>query len=82
MYQAIKYGKWNSAESETRSFYYVVLIHIVAWVYGWVIQEKYTVNPPSLDWSDPGFTEGFFVILLWGACSTIRRPRPGPVDPH
>ncbi|PLB41053.1 major facilitator superfamily domain-containing protein [Aspergillus candidus] len=46
-------------------FYYVVLIHIVAWVYGWVIQEKYTANPPSLDWTDPGFTEGFFVILLW-----------------
>ncbi|KAF7592697.1 hypothetical protein BBP40_012601 [Aspergillus hancockii] len=47
------------------SFYYVVIVHIAAWVYAWVIQEKYTANPPSYDWSDKGFTEGLFVILLW-----------------
>lgn len=50
------------------SFYYVIVVHIIAWVYGWVIQEKYTANPPSLDWADKGFTEGMFVILLWRKC--------------
>ncbi|CAG8895559.1 unnamed protein product [Penicillium egyptiacum] len=47
------------------SFFYVIVVHIVAWVYCWVIQEKYTKNPPTLDWADKGFVEGFFVILLW-----------------
>ncbi|KAF6803375.1 duf895 domain membrane protein [Colletotrichum sojae] len=46
-------------------FYYVVAWHIVAWVYGWVVQEKYTANPPAYDWEDKGFTEGFFVLVLW-----------------
>lgn len=49
----------------TIGFYYTVALHIVAWVYGWVIQEKYTANPPAFDWADAGFTEGFFVLLLW-----------------
>ncbi|CAG7959668.1 unnamed protein product [Penicillium salamii] len=48
------------------SFFYVIVVHIAAWVYCWVIQEKYTKNPPMLDWADKGFVEGFFVILLWG----------------
>ncbi|PLN75538.1 MFS general substrate transporter [Aspergillus taichungensis] len=61
----LDYQKIPTKKRIMYSFYYVVLIHIAAWVYGWVIQEKYTVNPPSLDWTDPGFTEGFFVILLW-----------------
>ncbi|GAB1202022.1 hypothetical protein APSETT445_000624 [Aspergillus pseudonomiae] len=47
------------------NFFYVVLVHIATWVYAWVVQEKYTANPPSYDWSDKGFTEGLFVILLW-----------------
>lgn len=34
-------------------------------VYAWVIQEKYTQEQPLFDWSSPGFTEGFFVIMLW-----------------
>lgn len=46
-------------------FYYVIAWHIIAWVYGWVIQEKYTSNPPAWDWEDAGFVEGFFVLLLW-----------------
>jgi len=49
----------------TFGFYYVIMLHVVAWVYGWVIQEKYTRNPPSMDWETPGFTEGFFVLILW-----------------
>ena len=49
----------------TFGFYYVVVWHIIAWVYGWVVQEKYTRNPPAMDWENKGFTEGFFVILLW-----------------
>ncbi|PLB47191.1 MFS general substrate transporter [Aspergillus steynii IBT 23096] len=50
----------------TYGFYYVVVIHIIAWVYAWVVQEKYTANPPSYDWTDKGFVEGFFVLILWG----------------
>ncbi|KAL6407597.1 Major facilitator superfamily transporter [Ilyonectria robusta] len=46
-------------------FYYVVTLHIAAWVYGWVIQERYTANPPVWDWEDAGFVEGLFVLLLW-----------------
>ncbi|EOD51835.1 putative duf895 domain membrane protein [Neofusicoccum parvum UCRNP2] len=49
----------------TLGFYYVVAWHVVAWVYGWVVQEKYTANPPAYDWTDKGFVEGFFVLLLW-----------------
>ncbi|KAJ5649952.1 uncharacterized protein N7484_003675 [Penicillium longicatenatum] len=47
------------------SFYYVIVLHITAWIYGWVVQEQYTANAPSLDWSDKGYTKGMFVILLW-----------------
>ncbi|KAF2756347.1 MFS general substrate transporter [Pseudovirgaria hyperparasitica] len=46
-------------------FYYVILLHVTAWVYAWVINEKYTANPPAYDWEDKGFVEGFFVIILW-----------------
>lgn len=31
----------------------------------WVIQEKYTRTQPVFDWTSSGFTEGFFVLLLW-----------------
>lgn len=48
-----------------RSFFYVSAVHILAWVYGWVVQEQYTANPPSYDWSDKGFVKGMFVIILW-----------------
>ncbi|CAI7630017.1 unnamed protein product [Penicillium manginii] len=47
------------------SFYYVVIVHIIAWVYGWVVQSMYTANPPSLDWADKGFSRGLFVVILW-----------------
>lgn len=43
----------------------MIVIHIIAWVYCWVVQEKYTKNPPMLDWADKGFVEGFFVVMLW-----------------
>ncbi|KAI1636035.1 major facilitator superfamily domain-containing protein [Biscogniauxia mediterranea] len=46
-------------------FWYVIVLHVIAWVYGWVVQEKYTANPPAYDWEDRGFVEGFFVLLLW-----------------
>ncbi|CEJ60562.1 Putative Duf895 domain membrane protein [Penicillium brasilianum] len=49
----------------TYSFFYVIALHILAWVYGWVVQEQYTANPPSYDWSDKGFVKGMFVIILW-----------------
>ncbi|KAL1847813.1 hypothetical protein VTK73DRAFT_10257 [Phialemonium thermophilum] len=46
-------------------FWYVVALHVLAWTYGWVIQEKYTRHPPAFDWADEGFVRGFFVIILW-----------------
>ncbi|KAI8072301.1 major facilitator superfamily domain-containing protein [Gongronella butleri] len=59
---------WNRFTVKTRlkiGFYVCVVLHVIGWVYGWVIQEKYTANPPMLDWESEGFVEGFFVILLW-----------------
>ncbi|RMD42342.1 hypothetical protein DV735_g2795, partial [Chaetothyriales sp. CBS 134920] len=47
-------------------FYWIVIVHLAAWIYGWVIQEKYTRTEPVFDWSDSGFVEGFFVVFLWG----------------
>ncbi|KAI1370829.1 MFS general substrate transporter [Hypoxylon crocopeplum] len=46
-------------------YWYVVVWHVIAWTYGWVIQEKYTRNPPAYDWEDRGFVEAFFVLILW-----------------
>ncbi|KAL7941425.1 major facilitator superfamily domain-containing protein [Trichoderma barbatum] len=46
-------------------YYYVVAAHILSWIYGWVVSEQYTANPPLLDWSTPGFVKGFFVLFLW-----------------
>ncbi|KAK9802215.1 hypothetical protein SCARD494_00148 [Seiridium cardinale] len=46
-------------------YWWVVVCHVIAWVYAWVIQEKYTANPPAYDWEDSGFVEGFFVLILW-----------------
>lgn len=61
----LDYKGFSVKKRITVGFYYIIALHIVAWVYGWVIQEKYTANPPALDWADAGFTEGFFVLLLW-----------------
>ncbi|UKZ82936.1 hypothetical protein TrVFT333_010736 [Trichoderma virens FT-333] len=46
-------------------YYYVVATHILSWVYGWVVSQQYTANPPLLDWSTPGYVKGFFVLFLW-----------------
>jgi len=46
-------------------FYYVVFWHVVAWVYAWVINEKFGRDQVDLDWVDHEFTEGFFVLILW-----------------
>ncbi|RAL14580.1 MFS general substrate transporter [Aspergillus homomorphus CBS 101889] len=47
------------------SFYYVIIVHIAAWTYGWVVQEQFTANPPVLDWTSKDFVKGFFVLILW-----------------
>ncbi|ODM15444.1 hypothetical protein SI65_09047 [Aspergillus cristatus] len=47
------------------SYFYVIIVHIIAWVYGWVVQEQFTASSPVYDWSDKGFVKGLFVILLW-----------------
>lgn len=46
-------------------FYYVIVLHIVSWVYGWVIQEQFTRTSPVYDWADQGFLKGYFVLILW-----------------
>lgn len=48
-------------------FWYAAALHVIAWTYAWVVQEKYTARaiPPAHDWEDPGFVEGYFVLLLW-----------------
>lgn len=61
----LDYKKVAVRKRITYGFYYVILLHIVAWVYGWVIQAKYARTKPTFDWEDAGFTEGFFVIILW-----------------
>lgn len=61
----LDYKKLSVKQRIHIGFYYCVIVHIIAWTYGWVIQEKYTRSPPMLDWTDAGFTEGFFVLLLW-----------------
>ncbi|KAF2831971.1 MFS general substrate transporter [Ophiobolus disseminans] len=61
----LDYKKLTVKKRITFGFYYVIVWHVIAWVYGWVIQSKYTRTKPSFDWEDSGFTEGFFVIILW-----------------
>ncbi|TVY54086.1 UNC93-like protein [Lachnellula cervina] len=55
------------------SFYWVIFWHLVAWIYAWVIQEKYTRHPPAWDWEDSGFVEGFFVLAFWPRFTGILR---------
>lgn len=61
----LDYKKLAVKKRITYGFYYVILLHVVAWVYGWVIQAKYARTNPAMDWEDHGFTEGFFVLILW-----------------
>jgi MFS family permease len=61
----LDWNRFSVKKRITYGFYYVILCHIVAWVYGWVVQEKYTRHNPVFDWEDSGFVEGFFVIILW-----------------
>jgi hypothetical protein len=61
---------WSGLPVVTDAFYYVIFLHLVAWIYGWVIQEKFTREQPVFDWVDKGFVEGFFVLLLWGMYTT------------
>ncbi|BDD61642.1 hypothetical protein MAP00_006680 [Monascus purpureus] len=62
---------WKRVDPKKRltyGWYYVILIHVAAWVYAWVVQEQYTAspNPPMFDYTTPGFVKGIFVIFLWG----------------
>ncbi|KAF2223292.1 major facilitator superfamily domain-containing protein [Elsinoe ampelina] len=65
MSMLLDYNGFSVKKRITIGYYYVVIFHIIAWVYGWVINEKYTRNQPAFDWEDAGFVEGFFVLLLW-----------------
>ncbi|KAI5291402.1 hypothetical protein KEM52_000184 [Ascosphaera acerosa] len=49
------------------SFFYVVRIHVVAWVYAWVVQEQFTAmaTSPVYDWADRGYVKALFVLILW-----------------
>ena len=48
------------------SFYYVVALHVLAWVYGWIVNEEFVRDQPTYDWVDKGFVKGFFVLVFWG----------------
>jgi hypothetical protein len=63
--QFLDYKHLSVKKRITYGFFYVIFLHVVAWVYGWVIQEKYTRSNPVFDWEDGGFVEAFFVIILW-----------------
>ncbi|PYI02710.1 hypothetical protein BO78DRAFT_432663 [Aspergillus sclerotiicarbonarius CBS 121057] len=51
----------------TYGWYYVILVHIVAWILAWVVQEQYTASPtpPMMDYTMPGFVKGAFVLFMW-----------------
>ncbi|KAJ5263527.1 DUF895 domain membrane protein [Penicillium angulare] len=59
---------WKRFDRKTRikyGFYYVIVVHLAAWVYAWIVQSEYTANPPSLDIYTPGFVKGAFAMFLW-----------------
>ncbi|KAI4757956.1 MFS general substrate transporter [Aureobasidium sp. EXF-3400] len=62
----LDYKPWPVKKRLNVCFFYVLFWHLLAWSYGWAIQEKYTRNEPVWDWTDPGFVEGFFVLVFWG----------------
>lgn len=64
-YRLVGYITCCTIQTNRPSFFYVIIVHIIAWMYGWVVQEQYTANPPVYDWSDRGLVKGLFVILLW-----------------
>ncbi|KAI5302426.1 hypothetical protein KEM56_000704 [Ascosphaera pollenicola] len=64
---------WTRISAKKRiiySFYYVVAVHILAWVYAWVVQEQYTSmdTKPVFDWTDKGYVKALFVLILWQWC--------------
>ncbi|TVY13782.1 UNC93-like protein [Lachnellula arida] len=61
----LDYKKFPVKKRMLIGFYWVIFWHLVAWIYAWVIQEKYTRHPPAWDWEDSGFVEGFFVLAFW-----------------
>ncbi|PWY80816.1 MFS general substrate transporter [Aspergillus sclerotioniger CBS 115572] len=51
----------------TYGWYYVILVHVIAWILAWVVQEQYTSSsdPPMMDYTTPGFVKGAFVLFMW-----------------
>lgn len=61
---------WKKFDRKTRvkyGWYYVMVVHITAWIYAWVVQSQYLerVTAPMFDIYTPGFTKGAFTIFLW-----------------
>ncbi|OKL59423.1 hypothetical protein UA08_05057 [Talaromyces atroroseus] len=59
---------WKSIDPKKRvtyGWYYVILVHIVTWIYAWIIQGEYTTSPPMLDYSSPEFVKRAFALFLW-----------------
>ncbi|KAJ5570606.1 DUF895 domain membrane protein [Penicillium hispanicum] len=59
---------WKHFDRKTRityGWYYVILVHVVTWIYAWVVQAQYTANPPLFDITTPGFVKGAFALFLW-----------------
>ncbi|KUL85768.1 hypothetical protein ZTR_08488 [Talaromyces verruculosus] len=59
-------SKFTSAKKRVvYGWYWVVLVHVVTWIYVWVVQEEFTTNPPKLDYKTSGFVKGAFAVWLW-----------------
>lgn len=61
----LDYKGWPVKKRIIFGAWWVFFWHIVAWTYGWIINEKYTKSKPAYDWTDAGFAEGFFVLVFW-----------------
>ncbi|PWY89233.1 DUF895 domain membrane protein [Aspergillus heteromorphus CBS 117.55] len=59
---------WKKVDAKKRltyGWYWVIIVHVATWILAWVVQEEYTANPPMLDFTDPGFCKGAFVLFMW-----------------
>ncbi|EED17136.1 conserved hypothetical protein [Talaromyces stipitatus ATCC 10500] len=55
----------NAKKRVVYGWYWVVFVHVVTWIYAWVIQGEFISHPPKLDYKSPGFVKGAFAVWLW-----------------
>ncbi|KAI2889387.1 hypothetical protein CBS63078_10223 [Aspergillus niger] len=65
---------WKRVDAKKRltyGWYWVIIVHVTAYILGWVVQEQYTSahkkNPDlgTMDYTSPGFAKGAFVLFMW-----------------